>query len=207
MRIAELSRQSGVPVPTIKYYLRENLLQAGELTSPNQARYTDDHVRRLRLVRALVDVGGLSIVQVRDVLAAVDSPHVDEHVLGLVQQAITMTREHPGDASWQAAERTVEELITRRGWRANPESSSGQALAAVVVSLRQLGHDDFLAVFDEYAAAYERSAEVDIDYVAEAKNVEDLVERMVVGTVLGDAALVAIRRLAHQNASSRRFHG
>ena len=37
MRIAELSQTTGVPVPTIKYYLREGLLPAGELTSPNQA--------------------------------------------------------------------------------------------------------------------------------------------------------------------------
>ena len=35
MRIAELSQTTGVPVPTIKYYLREGLLPSGELTSPN----------------------------------------------------------------------------------------------------------------------------------------------------------------------------
>jgi DNA-binding transcriptional MerR regulator len=37
MRIGELSKVTGVPVPTIKYYLREGLLPAGELSSPNQA--------------------------------------------------------------------------------------------------------------------------------------------------------------------------
>jgi DNA-binding transcriptional MerR regulator len=37
MWIAELSRQTEVPVATIKYYLREGLLPAGELSSPNQA--------------------------------------------------------------------------------------------------------------------------------------------------------------------------
>ena len=46
MRIAELSQKTGVPVPTIKYYLREGLLPAGELTSPNQAHYDDRHVQR-----------------------------------------------------------------------------------------------------------------------------------------------------------------
>ena len=53
MRIAELSRDSGVPVPTIKYYVREGLLPPGELTSPNQAQYDASHLRRLRLIRAL----------------------------------------------------------------------------------------------------------------------------------------------------------
>ena len=39
MRIGELSRATEVPVPTIKYYLREGLLPHGELSSPNQASY------------------------------------------------------------------------------------------------------------------------------------------------------------------------
>ncbi len=39
MRVAELSRRSGVSVASIKYYLREGLLPPGELTSPNQAHY------------------------------------------------------------------------------------------------------------------------------------------------------------------------
>ena len=56
MRIGELSKAAGVPVPTIKYYLREGLLAPGELTSPNQASYGEAHIRRLRLIRALVDL-------------------------------------------------------------------------------------------------------------------------------------------------------
>ena len=61
MRVAELSRRSGVSVASIKYYLREGLLPPGELTSPNQAHYDEEHLRRLRLVRALLDVGGLTV--------------------------------------------------------------------------------------------------------------------------------------------------
>ena len=39
MRIGELSRLSGVPVATIKYYLREGLLPPGVHSHPNQANY------------------------------------------------------------------------------------------------------------------------------------------------------------------------
>ena len=39
MRISELSAQTGVPVPTIKYYLREGLLPEGERSAPTQAAY------------------------------------------------------------------------------------------------------------------------------------------------------------------------
>ena len=41
MRISELSARTGVPVATIKYYLREGLLPEGERTAPTQATYAD----------------------------------------------------------------------------------------------------------------------------------------------------------------------
>lgn len=206
MRVAELSRRSGVPVPTIKYYLREGLLPSGERTSPNQAQYGDDHLRRLRLIRAMVDVGGLSIGQVRDVLAAVDSPEDTMHrVFGIVQCGITVSRADGDDEAWQDARREVAELITRHGWRCSGEGPVVQALAAVIVSLRELGHHEVVKVFDTYAQACERIADVDVGYVAAVDKVENMIERMLVGTVLGDAALVAIRRLAHENASAARY--
>ena len=65
MRISELSRESGVPVATIKFYLRERLLPDGVLTSATQAQYDETHVARLRLVRALIGPGGLSIAAAR----------------------------------------------------------------------------------------------------------------------------------------------
>jgi len=214
MRIAELSRRTGVPVPTIKYYLRERLLPPGELTSPNQANYGDGHARRLRLVRALVDVGGLSIGQVRDVLAAVDDPDRGVHaVLGAAQKRITRTREADDDAARQDARRTVGDLIARRGWRVGVDGPAARTLADVIVALRALGHGDYVDAFDGYSAVCERIASIDLDYLREAggagaarpSTMDDIVERMVIGTVLGDAALTAIRRLAHQDASARRF--
>ena len=92
MRMAELSAESGVPVATIKYYLREGLLPPGERTSPNQARYDREHVRRLKLVRALLDVGGLSIARVREVLDGIDENDDIHEVLGTTQRGLTLSR-------------------------------------------------------------------------------------------------------------------
>lgn len=39
VRMAELSRITGVSVPTIKYYVREGVLAPGEAISKNQALY------------------------------------------------------------------------------------------------------------------------------------------------------------------------
>ena len=81
MKIAELSSRSGTSVPSIKFYLREGLLPAGESTGRNQAEYSDEHLHRLRLIRALMDVGGLSVAAARDVIAAVDTPDLPGHFL------------------------------------------------------------------------------------------------------------------------------
>ena len=67
-------RRSGLPVPTIKYYLREGLLHPGEAVGATRARYDDSHVRRLRLVRALTEVAGMRLEDVRRVLVAIDDP-------------------------------------------------------------------------------------------------------------------------------------
>lgn len=89
MRITEVAEQSGVAVATVKYYVREGLVPPGTRTAANQTTYDDSHVRRVRLVRALVDVGGLSIARAREVVAAVVNPVRTRHqVLGSVQAAM-----------------------------------------------------------------------------------------------------------------------
>ncbi|WP_374947058.1 MerR family transcriptional regulator, partial [Agreia sp.] len=39
MKVSQLSAETGVPLPTIKMYLRKGLLQPGDKTEPNQAEY------------------------------------------------------------------------------------------------------------------------------------------------------------------------
>ncbi|MFF9570982.1 MerR family transcriptional regulator [Streptomyces sp. NPDC014685] len=57
MGLPEPSGKSGVEPATIKYYLREGLLRPGHRVSATQAEYDESHLRRLRLVRALIQVG------------------------------------------------------------------------------------------------------------------------------------------------------
>ncbi|MFF4420896.1 MerR family transcriptional regulator [Streptomyces sp. NPDC001549] len=77
MRLAELSERSGVSIATIKYYLREGLLPPGRRVSATTADYDEGHLRRLRLVRAMIQVGQVPVARVRKVLA-----HVDDESLG-----------------------------------------------------------------------------------------------------------------------------
>ncbi len=207
MRIGELSTRTGVPVPTIKYYLREGLLHSGELTSPNQAQYGDGHVRRLKLVRALLDVGKLSIAATRTVLDSIDAPDSSLHeVLGIAQQALTPPLVTDADATdLQDAQQLADRLIAGRGWQVEPGSPARESLARIVLTYRDLGQADLLVLLDEYAAAVERLATAEVAAVGRRPDPDSMVEGAVLGTVLGDALITTLRRLAQEDASARAF--
>ncbi|MFD7911758.1 MerR family transcriptional regulator [Streptomyces sp. NPDC059752] len=209
MRIGELSRRTGVPVPTIKYYVREGLLPPGELSSPNQASYDDGHERRLRLIRALLEVGGLSVAAIGDVLVAIDDKEQPVHkLLGAAAQRLVPEYGDVGghdDAEAVLARERVARLIEARGWCIRPGNKAADALVAALASLARVGHGSFAELLDDYADAAERVARVDLEYTARHADREDLVEAVVVGTVVGDAVFAALRRMAQVDASSRLF--
>ncbi|MFE7647699.1 MerR family transcriptional regulator [Streptomyces phaeoluteigriseus] len=206
MRISELSRSTGVPVPTIKYYVREGLLPPGELTSRNQAIYDETHERRLRLIRALLDVGGLKVAAIAEVLRAVDDPARPMHkVLGAVADQLGTARGEDDDAESVAAGAAVAELIARRGWSAHESDPAARDLARALAAMERVGHGAFRELLDDYAEAAELVARADLGYVDRRVAVDDLVESVVIGTVLGAAVFNAMRRLAHVDASARLF--
>ncbi|BCJ69537.1 hypothetical protein Prubr_65580 [Polymorphospora rubra] len=57
----------------MKYYQREGLLPEGVRSAPNQVDYGDAHVHRVRLIRALLETGGLSVAATKEVIAALDA--------------------------------------------------------------------------------------------------------------------------------------
>ncbi len=72
--IGELSRHTGVKVPTIRYYERMGLVDPPARTAGNQRRYGDAQRERLAFIRHARDLG-LSLEAVRELLAL--SAHPD----------------------------------------------------------------------------------------------------------------------------------
>lgn len=206
MRIGELSRHAGVSVASIKYYLREGLLPPGELTSPNQARYGEEHLRRLRMIRALIDVGGLSVVATRDVLAAVDDPEIPLYVALGKASGTTVAPAEPDeveDEAWVAAEQALAAAIDERGWTVSDHNPAWHTAVGVLATYARLGDDDLAGQLRLYMRAMEEVAEREVAVVVERGDRARTVEGVVVGTVLGDTLLAAVRRLAQQHCSLR----
>jgi len=207
VRIAELSSRSGTSIPSIKYYLREGLLPAGTATSRNQAEYGEEHVQRLRLIRALLDVGGLSIAAAREVLAAADTAELpDLAKLGAAQYALDgVARRDRTDPAWIAARDEVVAAVRERGWSCEESSPYLDRAADAVHAMHQLGQDDLLSAMPTYFETAERLATVEVDTVIRRGEASRMVEGVVTGTILGEALLAAIRRLAHQHVSITRL--
>lgn len=209
MRIAELSERTGTSVATIKYYLREGLLPRGEPTGRNQATYDERHIRRLRLIRALVDVGGLSIAATRDLLQHLDEPGVSiGRQLNQAMDTVTRARSTGYAGDREPARRFVDELVERRSWaidRDDPAYGNLVDVIAVIAAMQGPAGEALLADIDRFAQVAEVAARGDIAVVAQAAESDDAVEIAVVGTILGDALIAALRRLAQFDEAGRVF--
>lgn len=200
MRLAELSARSGLSTATIKYYLRAGLLPSGTAQSSTWATYEESHLRRLRLIRALTDVAGLSLEAVRGVLDAVDASGSVHQARGAAQWPLSSgTAREPSAPSVSR----VEALLTRHGWDLAPNSPHRQTLAAALDTLDELGLPASDEVLDAYARALESIAEVEVARVAAEADPVVAAERLVVGTLLYEPVLLALRRMAHEAVSAR----
>lgn len=199
--MAELSTTSGVPVATIKYYLRERLMPAGESETANQARYGSAHLDRLRLIRALIDVGGLSVASARSVLEAIDSdaslPETFEVAQHSVSVAIAPDELDQGDLA------RIDELL--HGWHVSPENPGRLASARVLSAFRAVGQTDDRGWFARYAEAALLIAAADLDEIEARPDRAAKAETVVVGTVLGDALISGLRRAAQEHITSQRY--
>jgi DNA-binding transcriptional MerR regulator len=200
MKMAELSKASGIPVATIKFYLRERLLPAGERTGPNQSRYGEEHLRRLRLIRGLLEVGRLSVAEARGVIDAVDSDLPLAHSFGVAQRAVS-AKIDPGDID-PAALAGIDRLT--EGWQVSGENPGRLAAARVLETFAALGQRDEGSWLSRYAAAALLVAEADLDQVEARGSREAMAETVVIGTVLGDALFSGLRRAAQEHISTLR---
>lgn len=198
--ISELAARSGASVATIKYYLREGLLPPGEATGATRAKYDDRHVARLKLVRALTEVAGMRLEQVRAVLEAMDDDSRSWHdAVGSAHRRLPPpTAAEPDPESAQR----VQELLDRHGWELEPDSPHRATLAGALRSLAELGHSPCDEVLDVYAEAAATIAEHDVASI-EAKDPTAATEHIVVSTLLLEPVLLTLRRIAQQNVSRR----
>ncbi|CAL9441800.1 MerR family transcriptional regulator [Streptomyces sp. enrichment culture] len=211
MRLAELSRHSGVSTATIKYYLREGLLSPGRQINATTAEYGEEHLRRLRLVRAMIQVGRLPVSTVREVLGHVDDDSLGRSIrLGAALWALPQVPEPDEDDEYvRAAHREVAALLDRLGWQ-NAKllatiSPAYRSLVVAVAALRRLGYDWGAERLAPYAELMHRTAVLDLDNLEAQPSEAERVETAVLAAILNEPLLRALHRLAQEEETARRY--
>ncbi|MGD7706872.1 MerR family transcriptional regulator [Microlunatus sp. Y2014] len=193
--MSELSARSGVPVATIKYYLREGLLSPGERTSRTQATYGEEHVRRLGLVRALVDSAGLSLARTKEVLAVVDRPMPMIDLLAMVTRA--------GDDDVPRPEARA--LADALGWQDVPTGSVAmERLQEALAAMAAAGFRVPTEAIEELGERMGQVAEVEVAGIP-TDDAAAAAEYVLVGTALVAPVLLALREVGHIHHSFARF--
>ncbi|MFF5703782.1 MerR family transcriptional regulator [Streptomyces sp. NPDC012794] len=211
MKISELSRVTGVPVASIKYFRRQGLLPAGRATAATLAEYGEEHAQRLRLIKALTTLGGLSIAATRDVLGAVDQAHSTEGALGAISYALPVPVAAQGPEGGaeeteaeEAAGAEVSELLAALDWRAPATSPHVQGLTAALKELRRLDAQYAPGELAAYARLAEAVARLDLERAACLDDPVALAERAVIVFAICAPVFELLRRLAQEDQVRRR---
>lgn len=200
MKMSELSAATEVPVATLKYYLREGLLPAGQALTRTSAFYGDEHVERVRLIRALTSVGGLSLATTKAALTAIDAKGVSRRdLMGAAQRALLgadfVADPPPGGEMVGSSRARV--WLDRMGWQVHPEDPVIDELDRAWAACDDAGLGLDEERMTAYATAVLDIAEVDVRSVSQDPG--EAVRQVVLGTILVDPVLSPLRRLAQQH--------
>ncbi|PFG34168.1 MerR family transcriptional regulator [Sanguibacter antarcticus] len=216
MLISELSAASGVSTHLIKFYLREGLLRQGHLTSRTRAEYSDDHLRELVLIRALVDLRGLPVQAVGEILAALRLPATNFHYLlgylvgSLDEPAPPAEPSEPtgaDDEDSTAARRTLDEAVAAMGWHVHPGTKAMRSAEASLDALRRYGIPLDVTDLLQYAQAADTIAQADFAHLSTLASRQEMFEHALIRTFLLDTTVLAMRRLAQEHLSGQHFSG
>lgn len=201
MRISALAERTGVPLATVKYYLREGLLQPGILTGATQARYTEDHVHRLQVIKALTSAAGLPLQKVKVILGLIDDPGDDLFsALGEAVASLPPYRDDP-EPDYPRARA----LLERIGQIYDP----GYAATAQLEHALQATEEAGMGMTDERLQVYAQQIRGIAEFDLQRMEGSDLspIEYAVLGTALYEPVILAMRRLAHQDIAAQRLGG
>src|SRR4051794_25074477 len=199
MLVSELAARAHVPLATVKYYLREGLLPPGDAVGPRRAEYDESHLRRLRILRALREVGCAPVSALQAILDAVDDDSRPMHEV-LCEISDALSPPLPVEGSGDEARQMVDETIARMGWTGvRPDAAARDRLAALIqlVSGQVLTVDE--EVLEYYAKLADELSRTEIAFVDTTKDRAGVLEDMVAGEAVFGEMMTLLRRLGHEH--------
>ena len=208
MKISELSERTGVSIATLKFYLREGLLQPGALTAPNQAEYGETHLRRTKLVRTLREVAHLSIAQIAAITGALDRGEDLYAVMGATVDSLGERQPGAPTPEQQQAAPEIDRLLAALDLPTRGESLARDQLITSLAAIRETLFPGFPV---ESLVLYARAAADIVDAEVRATpgmfdvEPELALDRSVLALTLFEPVLLAFRRLNHEKLAASRL--
>lgn len=204
MKISELSRVSGTPIPTIKFYIRRGLLSSGKSLARNQAVYDETHLERLDLIDRLKTYAELSIDTIAQVLDASSSQPDEYAAMDAGMGASGMHESGPGQEGPDNLDspglELVKALTLKNEWPLQANDPALQALARAYDLADQGWPFDVPAErVEKYIAIVFQLADLEIsDDWSEGMNPDQMLKFAVLGTFIFEPFILALRRVAHR---------
>jgi DNA-binding transcriptional MerR regulator len=206
--ISELAEVTGVSVASVKFYLREQVLSPGDQSRPHRAYYGPEHVERLRLIRALRDVGDLSVASIREVVSAIDKKRMP--TFRLISDTLNSlgetAREHENPEQSKkalAALKEVDAYLHARGINVGKESRARASLAEALTAIRELNDQRVpVEALGPYVDAARTIAEHETDIALLMGDAQKALRLSVLGTILWERVLVSLRRILHEHLAA-----
>jgi DNA-binding transcriptional MerR regulator len=220
MRLAELSRRSGLSRSTIKFYIREGLLPSGDQQARNQAEYGPRHVERLALITALREVGSVPLGVIARVVKELEAGWTDGgDPIGEALRAIhTPPRSNcdPVERDQVAAE--VREILRTLPWTIDGKSHFfTEELTETLLLVRRYLYPNYpVTLLAPLARVAWLLSEVEFENAPGGARVpirargDDLAEptrRAILGSILFERVFGALRRCANSMRSIRISEG
>ena len=192
--LSVLSQRSGVPVATIKYYIREGLIQPSQDLDPDGT----DTLEQLRLIRGLVHIVGLSIRQVQQILGLLHSQELNlADMMTDATVVLPLAGTRPGREKSTTNLDPARAALAEAGFEDLPDAPYvNQLLAAITLAIEcGVGMDtEHLAA---YVSAARQCARADFHDLP-LDTPSQAAQAAVLGTAIYDPILVGLRRLAHR---------
>ncbi|OBJ52073.1 MerR family transcriptional regulator [Mycobacterium sp. 1423905.2] len=200
MLVSELAARTNVSVATIKYYLREGVLMPGQATSATRAQYGELHVRRIALIRAL-STRGLPMAHIKSIVELIDKPGRSLFAaLGAATAALPSPAQAAPTSALPRAQAALAALNCVVPDDLPAVAQLEQALADAEAAGLPITDDRLLA----YAPHIRAIAAYDIDHMP-LESAPAAMEYAVLGTVLYEPVLAALRRIAHTERAAQRL--
>jgi hypothetical protein len=111
--------------------------------------------------------------------------------------------DEPSDVAMARAE--VLQHLVARGWDIDDAAPALGAVAEALVAARELWGPTGVELFEPYIQTVDAMAGEELAYIDDSHGKSSTVQQVIVGTVVFERALVALRRLAQQHHSNTRF--